>query len=391
LEVCVSDLFGNISEEKEVQNITRKLKEAKKCRSYETLYILSSHCSVKYFCALLKPFKQIMSTTDSPKSIKKVEKVLETIASGICSNETLKLEDVMIFSYDLIHENLALSKAGKKYIKTKTLQEVTAHVHHVARQDAKTPRCCFQTHAHMFIELGLTILNYLCKKHKIEKKNPRHLGLLDPFISKLCDTLLSKYDKIILLSLKILSFTFQYNLPSLSEHVLLIEERVFKLLRKTGGGTACKELPQACFKLITTIIRDYSDFNISAEHIEILLLIAKAGLEEAVPQSCTFTFLNFIIKHKLSLPIVYDIMDIVLELAIKSDLPITRRACRNIFIAYIVAYPISEKRLDKHMHYIVENLKYEQKSGREVFYILLMCRFLLAIIFVLIESRFLYL
>jgi phosphoserine aminotransferase len=49
--------------------------------------------------------------------------------------------------------------------------------------------------------------------------------------------------------------------------------RVFKLLRKTGGGTACKELPQACFKLITTIIRDYSDFNISAEHIEVRLLI----------------------------------------------------------------------------------------------------------------------
>lgn len=59
MQACRSDLFGKISEEKEVKQIAGNLMEARARRSYDMFHILAEFSTKKCLLDLLVPLKQV--------------------------------------------------------------------------------------------------------------------------------------------------------------------------------------------------------------------------------------------------------------------------------------------------------------------------------------------
>jgi U3 small nucleolar RNA-associated protein 20 len=59
LQLCKKDLFGAVAEEKEVNQITGKLQEARKTKSYDTFQILAQFVTEKCLLDLIIPFREV--------------------------------------------------------------------------------------------------------------------------------------------------------------------------------------------------------------------------------------------------------------------------------------------------------------------------------------------
>lgn len=59
LQLCKKDLFGAVAEEKEVNQITGKLQEARKTKSYDTFQILAQTVTEKCLFDLIVPLREV--------------------------------------------------------------------------------------------------------------------------------------------------------------------------------------------------------------------------------------------------------------------------------------------------------------------------------------------
>jgi U3 small nucleolar RNA-associated protein 20 len=59
LQLCKKDLFGAVAEEKEVNQITGKLQEARTTKSYDTFQILAQFVTEKCFLDLILPLREV--------------------------------------------------------------------------------------------------------------------------------------------------------------------------------------------------------------------------------------------------------------------------------------------------------------------------------------------
>lgn len=59
LQLCKKDLFGAIAEEKEVNQITGKVQEARKIKSYDTFQILAQFVTEKCLLDLIAPLREV--------------------------------------------------------------------------------------------------------------------------------------------------------------------------------------------------------------------------------------------------------------------------------------------------------------------------------------------
>lgn len=59
MQICIVDLFGKLSEEKEVAKISGKTPEARGNKSYNMLSILSEHISECHVLDLILPLKEV--------------------------------------------------------------------------------------------------------------------------------------------------------------------------------------------------------------------------------------------------------------------------------------------------------------------------------------------
>lgn len=58
-DICCNELFGNVAEEKEVVQITRKLKEARGVKSYNLYLILSKYVSSSRLTDLILSLREV--------------------------------------------------------------------------------------------------------------------------------------------------------------------------------------------------------------------------------------------------------------------------------------------------------------------------------------------
>lgn len=59
LQLCKKELYGDTADEKEVEKIVNKLKEAKGVKAFNTLQIIAKNVSQSYLLRLIVPFKDV--------------------------------------------------------------------------------------------------------------------------------------------------------------------------------------------------------------------------------------------------------------------------------------------------------------------------------------------
>lgn len=155
---------------------------------------------------VLVPLKDAMATSASATATRKFAEIIRCLVLGINGNKSFAPEDSITWATTLVKENIILAQQGKiKATGVKGTQESIYLLVKETRRD-KGPEACFNTNAHLLVEMGLSLVLTLFKHGKIRKSDQGMLTKADNMIPSLMDGLHSKYNKIIILSMKVISF-----------------------------------------------------------------------------------------------------------------------------------------------------------------------------------------
>ncbi|XP_068083874.1 small subunit processome component 20 homolog [Anabrus simplex] len=378
LEVCKQDLFGAASEEKDVEKIQVHWFEARSTKSYDTLNIVAQHLTEKCLTDFLLPFKEVLASTSSYKTVHKVSEGLRQIVIGLADNTFITIESLIVFVYGMASESIpeltlapVKSDTAKKQTEEKSMQRPDTFLIPKAPRTRHgalntTPRNSARTNAHILVEFGLRLFSALLKRDKLRSEQLK--PFLDPLVSILANCLKCQHVKLTTIALNCLAWVLKMDLPSSKEHIEDITKALFLLLHKYAAAGLGKgdnfELVVAAFKVVTVLVRDVQFHTISPDQLKALLLYAEQDMHDHSRQASAFSLLKAVMARKLIVPEMHDVMNKVATLSITSDLPHVRTQARQVFHQFLMDYPLGAK-LEQHITFYISQLSYELKPGRE--------------------------
>ncbi|XP_054159588.1 small subunit processome component 20 homolog [Oppia nitens] len=379
LEVCTLELFGDLSEEKDVSKITTKFKEAKKHKSYEIFQILGTFVSEQSLPQLLVPLKTTLSEAQNHKIVRKVSQCLSKVGQGLISNAALNEKTLLLFIYGLMNDmipDLRLKTEDNKNNNQKKaiVERVDSFIIEkpIYQRVHKVAKIGETSNSHVIIEFALNSFLALIKQKRMEASNDEHLSLLDPFIELLGNILDAKDPKLTTLSLQslYLMYTKFAELPSFGNHSENIMKTVFVLLHKyasfgiTDRQDDNVQLVLLCFKTLSLFIKYRNDITISDNQMTVLLSYVDQDLSTETSQSTVFTILKSILHRRYQSKSLHRIMKRVAEMSVTSQSDSVKNNCTELSVKYLNDY-FNGNNLTKRIHFYIKHLEYSVPAGRE--------------------------
>lgn len=347
--VLKQDLFGTVAEEKDVEELAKKMRETKGTKSYDTFELLASIVSLSHVGHLLRPLREAMEESTQLKATNAVEMSLRRIASGLASNPSINASELLVLVHGMLSD--MLPKAATR----------PARLDPLATPEATAQRN-LELNAHMMVVFAELILLSGLRREQVRLDNEDNLRMLDPIVRLLASAVSSKHSGVTVNALKILSILVKTELPAMSALKEQLVQSVFKTLGRTSNlGT---ELVQQALKFLSTIIRD-DDTELSQKQVSYLISMISPELEETSTQSTSFALIKAIVARKFISEEVYDLLDKVAGLLVTSQSSEVRALCRQVWLPFFLDYPQSPERVRKQLNFLVTNLDYVHETGRE--------------------------
>ncbi|KAF2534002.1 hypothetical protein F2Q70_00033353 [Brassica cretica] len=358
LAVVETDIFGVVAEQKDVDKFKSKMKETGKSMSFETLKLISENVTFReHALKLLSPVTAQLRWHLTPKIKPDLVKMLQHIAVGIEGNPSVDQVDLFVFIYGCVDDGInnrnglgdqGSSPPSKK--KRKSRDETVGLI-------SGAMSC-----PHLITVFALDLLQNGLKKIKLHNTDKELLGKLDSFISLLTDCLRSKYEEIVSSALRCFTSLIWFPLPSLISGAEELKTSLLTIAQSAVDSSS--SLVQSCLKLLTTLLGN-KNITLSQEQLKLVIRFPMFADLESDPSFVAFSLLKAIVKRKLVVPEIYDVALQVSELLVKSQLDSIQKKCKEILLQFLVHYPLSEKRLQQHVEFLLQNLRYEHPTGRE--------------------------
>ncbi|KAG0255909.1 U3 snoRNP protein [Mortierella polycephala] len=361
VDVLVNDVFGETGIEKETEEITGKMKEAKSNLSYHSFELMAGIIEFKSMGLIMVPLKELLSESESVKVMRKIDEVMRRLATGLNNNPHFDTKETLIFCHGLISQNLALSKSKEEIKKEKSRMEINYTVN--TKRPSQITMDCFPANAHRFVAFGLNIFKASLTRNKFDVRSPEQLALLDPFVEIVGNGVFAKYPDVIQQSLKIMCILAKLKLPSLDRGLPVVIKQTFVLLKVQGSTKS--ELAQSCFRMLAIAIRECKKIVVKEEQLTMLLTMIRPDLEEPERQTTTFSLIRAIVSRQFVVPEMYDMMESISEIMVTSQSQQAREECRRALLQFLLDYPQGRGRLRNQMNFFVKNLSYVFESGRQ--------------------------
>ncbi|KAJ6643478.1 Small subunit processome component 20 like [Pseudolycoriella hygida] len=382
LSVCLEDIFGQTSEEKEVKKIAGQTPEAKPSNcSFQSLNIAAVNITESCMLDLVLPLKTYLLKSQSKKVVTKVQNCCQTIAAGLVQNKNIPLESLLTFIYGTSSESIQdLFPTPAKAVSTQSEKEKQSRV----RPDcfllpeqpkgrtgavAKAVVTNVRANAHVIVEFGLSMLQIVLKRSKITKIKSE--AFLNPIIPVLLHSLNSAHILVTISSLKCLTEMWNktMELQKLTELTPAIVDVIYKILHKyaTPGMATVNEnfrLIKNAFGAMVAVIRNAKEFTVSEDQLRTLLAYIDQNIADSSSQVHGFTMLKVVLDKQLVVKEIHDIMRTISEMAITSESQLARTEAKRLLINYLMNYPLGKK-IDGYFNFFVTNLNYETISGRD--------------------------
>ncbi|CAK4443168.1 unnamed protein product [Aphanomyces euteiches] len=392
VNILVRDIFGDVGDER-AEKTKSKTKEAKACRSFDSFELVARCINFlpnPTIHSLLLPVVQALEHVRSDnkgKVLRNVRLVLERVAIGLSKNASVETTHMYLYLFNML--NMCLSRIT--YLKpqdgedTKRDDDVSTWLvlidgsHSKKRISAwETFRIEAQTHMTGFDRYVATkaeaansgadeILNYTVSLlyTMLKKDNSEAAAsLLDPFVPLLLRCVAEiKHTDTVISALKCLAVMLNHPYPSLIASLSNLVDRVFKIIHRAGAATK-NELTQACYRLLSVLIRERSEYQLDESQLRGLLSFLRHDIEEIDHQNATFGLLKAVLARRLVVAEVYDLMIRVGEMMVQSQVANVRTNCASMYLQFLLDYPLGDKRLNFHVRFVVNNLTFVFESGR---------------------------
>lgn len=254
LDVCTNDLFGALSEEKEVDKLHYKTPEAKPSKkSYVTLMIVSQNITESHLINLLLPFKEVLQKHHSKKIVLKVQEAMMHVSTGLVANKFVEIESLFIFLHGIASESIPefVLGAPKRQIseaqREKMLRAkpdcfiIPATPERNKENQAKNVKLSGKANAHVLVEFSLNILYVILKREKVSRMDCR--AFVDPLIPLLVDALKSDHVKVCTVAMKCITtlWTIRVSTPTLEDMIQDIVTMLFSILHKYATSEISKQ------------------------------------------------------------------------------------------------------------------------------------------------------
>ena len=374
LPIIENEMFGVVSEAKEVDAFAANYKETKRCRAPDTFMLLASRVTFEtHLVQLLGPIQSRLGDASSPKIRTKLSTLLQHAARGVLANPTMKSKDLCEFVYAVADTGLRSEEIALKLAREASGSAASsmagapwanaiAFMKEAESSVEEAQEAMASLHQPLMVEFALKILYQALKKGIIGTKGPQAAAQLDPLLPIFVRALKSRHTPTVMVALDSFTFLVNTDLPGLPTAATSAGKCVTDLLKRCPKTT--HPIAQVCFKLLAGMLRHCEQYAPSPSHLKFVLNWAFTDLEESAQEQNAFSLLRAIIGRRLIAPEIYDLMERVQELMIRSQSHQIRQLASAVLLQFFLDYPLGKKRLDQHLQFLLANLSYEHESGR---------------------------
>ena len=195
------------------------------------------------------------------------------------------------------------------------------------------------------------------------------LSQIVPFISLTRDYILGKGKHVIALTSAITLFNQFIAFKSLHPSIIDLQPLLYNLfsiiLKGNSGNTEGSLQLSAAYKLISTLIRDWPDLEVTDTQVKVLIEYTRLQLENPHQQSLTFALIKSLISRQIVFLQLFELMETIRMVMLTSHQASTRQQCRSTYVHFLTNYPMATKKLDEQLDFLLANIRYEFATGRE--------------------------
>ncbi|XP_057544903.1 uncharacterized protein LOC130824041 isoform X1 [Amaranthus tricolor] len=358
LTVVDNDIFGEVAEQKEVEKIAFKMKETRKQMSLNTLTLIAQNVTFKtHGLKVLSPVTAHMQKHLTPNLKLKLETMLTHIAEGIERNLSVDQTDIFIIIYSLIDDWLSDDNLRRETLlvegSDKDILREASNKMSLKFYVGTEPQCSY-----LITVFALQLLHKRMKKIKFDTQV---LSMLDPFIKLLVSCLKSKYEEIIAVALKCIFLLIRLPLPSLESQADMIKVTILDIAQSSSNANS--HVMHSCLKLLTALLQS-TKITLSSDQLHVLIQFPLFVDLEKNPTFVALTLLKAIVRRKLVVHEIYDLVLQVAEMMVTSQEEAIRKKCSKILLQFLLHYQLSQKRRQQHLDFLVAYLRYEHATGR---------------------------
>ncbi|KAF2147346.1 uncharacterized protein K452DRAFT_261793 [Aplosporella prunicola CBS 121167] len=359
VSVAMDDIFGVTGQEKDAEEYISKMKEVKSSKSFDSMELIAKSTTVTHFVDLINPVQALLLERLDIKMVKKIDELLRRIGLGVLHNEAIENgnRDVLVFCYQLIQAVYKANTSDRP--KEEEDPRTKRYLINMKAANKMSNRGATTSHIHKLIRFSLDVLRTVLQKHD-ELRTPKNIAGFMPIIG---DAVVSGQEEIQMSAIRLLSSIIKVPLEQLDKDAPVYAAEAVRILRNERDTNT--ELAQACLKLVSAVLRERRNANVKEKDVAYLLKRVKDDLEQPDRQGVTFNFLKAVLSRKIVITEVYDIMDTVAAVMVTNQTRTARDLSRNVYFQFIMEYPQSKDRLSKQIAFLVKNLDYKYKEGRQ--------------------------